>query len=203
MAIFPSRQWVEEVLKKAEASEEYKEAAKDWEGDFLCIIHCDEAFLADLARKEVMEGFLTFMDMMPAEGVKKYRGTPLGTVMEEKLGASLDTPAAQWDAAAMAQKVSALTADDVAGASLYFWADFWHGAVRTMTAVAPGEHDDAAFKLIGKYSVWKMLVSGQQDTMRLVMSNRLQLEGDLQYVMKRMKGIVALSSEVLSAVPID
>jgi len=75
--------------------------------------------------------------------------------------------------------------------------------VRTMTAVAPGEHDDAAFKLIGKYSAWKMLVSGQQDTMRLVMSNRLQLEGDLQYVMKRMKGIVALSSEVLSAVPID
>jgi putative sterol carrier protein len=203
MAVFPSRQWVEEVLKKAEASDEYREAAKDWEGDFLCIINCDEEFLADLARKEVMEGFLSFLDMMPDDGMKRYKGTPLGNLMVEKLGASLDTPVTQWDATQMSQKVAGLTADDVAGANLYFWADFWHGAVRTMTGVAPGDHDDAAFKLTGKYSVWKMLVSGQQDTMRLVMSNRLQLEGDLQYMMKRMKAVVSLSKEVLSAVPID
>ena len=103
----------------------------------------------------------------------------------------------------VAQKVSKLAADDVAGASLYFWADFWHGTVRTMTGVAPGDHDDAKFKLSGKYGVWKLLVSGQQDTMRLVMSNRLQLEGDLQYMVKRMKAVVSLTKEVLSAVPID
>jgi len=100
-------------------------------------------------------------------------------------------------------KIAKLSAEDLGGAALYFWADFWHGSVRNMMAAAPGEHEDAAFKLSGKYSSWKLLVSGQQDTMRLVMSNRLQLEGDMQYMMKRMKAVVALTKEVLAGVPID
>jgi putative sterol carrier protein len=203
MAVFPSRQWIESVLEAADKSDEYKEAAKDWEGDFLCIIHCDEEFLEDLSRKEVIEGFLTFLDMMPSEGKRKYKGSPLGDLFEKKLGVSLDASTKEWDPDDMASKISSLSAEDVSGAELYFWADFWHGRVRSMTGVAPGEHEDAAFKLSGKYSSWKLLVSGQQDTMRLVMSNRLELEGDIQYMMKRMKAVVALSKEVLSVVPID
>lgn len=203
MAIFPSREWIEEVLKLAEKSEEYKEASQDWEGDFLCIIECDEEFLGDLSRKEVIEGFVSFLDMMPGDGRKKYRGTPMGDFLEKKLGVSLDVSLKGLDLNEPLARISKLSAEDLSGASLYFWADFWHGGIRNMMVVAPGEHEDAAFKLSGKYSSWKLLVSGQQDTMRLVMSNRLQLEGDMQYMMKRMKAVVALTKEVLAGVPID
>lgn len=203
MAIFPSRHWIEEVLKLADKSEEYKEASKDWEGDFLCIIECDDDFLGDLSRKAVMEGFLSFLDMMPEESRKKYKGSPLGDFMEKKLGISLDATLKDLDASELLASIAKLSADDLAGAAIYFWADFWHGSIRNMMGVAPGEHEDAAFKLSGKYSSWKLLVSGQQDTMRLVMSNRLQLEGDMQYMMKRMKAVVALTKEVLAGVPID
>ncbi|HIE17181.1 MAG TPA: hypothetical protein EYP71_03195, partial [Dehalococcoidia bacterium] len=54
MAIFPSKQWVEAVMEAARKSEAYKEAAKEWEGDFLCIVEGDEEFLRELGRKEVM-----------------------------------------------------------------------------------------------------------------------------------------------------
>lgn len=203
MAIFPSKAWVEAVLEAARRSEEYKEAAKDWEGDFLCIIEGDEEFLRDLSRKEVMEGFMSFLDMMSAEDRRKYAGTPMGDVLEKKLGMPIDAPIEEADVNEMLRKISTLSAEDLSGAALYFWADFWHGSVRNMTGVAPGEHEDAAFKLSGKYSSWKLLVSGQVDAIGLVLSNRLKLEGDMSYMMKRMKAVVALTKEVFAGVPID
>lgn len=203
MAIFPSKEWVEAVLEAAKRSEEYQETSKDWEGDFLCIIECDEEFLGDLGRKEVMEGFMSFLDMMPEESRKKYKGFPGGDFMERKLGIALDASLKGLDLNELLAKISKLSAEDLSGVALYFWVDSWHGSIRSMMGVAPGEHEDAAFKLSGRYSSWKLLVSGQQDTIRLVMSNRLQLEGDMQYMLKRMKAVVALTKEVLAGVPID
>jgi putative sterol carrier protein len=203
MAVFPSKEWVEAVLQAAEKSEKYKEAAKDWEGDFLCMIVGDEEFLRDLSRREVMEGFMGFMGMMPAEARKKYNGTPMGNVFEKNLGVPLDASIKELDVDEMLEKASKLSTADLKGASLYFWADFWHGNVRAMKPVPPGEHEDAVFKLSGNYSAWKMMVSGKQDTIRLVMSNKLKLEGDMSYVMKHMKGVVSLTREVFAGVPID
>ena len=203
MAVYPSREWIEAVLQAAERSEEYKEAAKEWEGDFLCKIDSDQEFLADMERKEVVEGFMSFLDMMPVEVRTKYKGTPMGDVLEDKLGISLDASMAGLDVDEVWRKMSGLSVEDFKGASLYFWADFWHGSVRNMTAVAPGDHEDAAFKLSGKFGNWKLLVSGQQDAVKLTMSNKLKLEGDLNYLMRRIRAVTVLSKEVFAGVPID
>lgn len=203
MAVYPSREWIEAVLQAAEKSEEYKEAAKEWEGDFLCKIDSDQEFLADMERKEVVEGFMSFLDMMPVEVRAKYKGTPMGDVLEHKLGISLDASMAGLDVDEVWRKMSGLSVEDFKGASLYFWADFWHGSVRNMTAVAPGDHEDAAFKLSGKFGNWKLLVSGQQDAVKLTMSNKLKLEGDLNYLMRRIRAVTVLSKEVFAGVPID
>ncbi len=37
MATFPSQEWIEIFMEKLNANEEYAEAAKDWEGDFLFV----------------------------------------------------------------------------------------------------------------------------------------------------------------------
>jgi len=203
MAVFPSREWVEAVLVAAEKSEKYKEAAKDWEGDFLCMIEGDAEFLRDLSRREVMEGFMGFMDMMPVEARKKYKGTPMGNVFEKKLGVPLNASIKELNVGEMLDKISKLSTADLKGASLYFWADFWHGSVRAMKPVPPGEHEDAAFKLSGTYSTWKMMVSGKQDTIRLVMSNKLKLKGSMPYIVRHMKAVVSLTKEVFAGVPID
>ena len=203
MAVFPSKEWVGAVLAAAEKSEKYKEAAKDWEGDFLCIIEGDEEFLKDMGKRKVLEGFMSFLDMMPPKARKKYAGTPMGDIFEKKLGIPLDASVKDINVDKVAGLVSRLSAGDLKGASVYFWADFWHGSVRAMEPVAPGEHKDAAFKLWGKYTAWKMMVSGQQDTIRLIMSNKLKLEGDMSYVMKNMKGVITLTKEVFAGVPIE
>jgi len=203
MAVFPSKEWVGAVLEAAKKSEKYQEAAKDWEGDFLCIIEGDEEFLRDMSRKEVMKGFMSFLDMMPAEARKRYASTPMGDIFEKKLGIPLGVSIKDVNVDKVSALVSRLSTEDLKGACTYFWADFWHGSVRAMAPVAPGEHENAAFKLWGKYSAWKMMVSGKQDTIRLIMSNKLKLEGDMSYVMKNMKGVITLTKEVFAGVPIE
>lgn len=202
MAIFPSKQWVEAVLEAAKKSENYKEAAKDWEGDFLCIVDGDEEFLRELGRKEVMQGFMSLMDMMPVKQRAKFKGTPTGNVFE-KLGIPLDGSIKELNVDELLNKTAKLSAEDIKGVSIYVWADFWHGAVRDMAPVAPGEHEDAVFKLAGTYSAWKLMVSGKQDTIRLIMSNKLRLQGNMSYMMKHMKAVVLLTKEVFAGVPID
>jgi len=203
MAIYPSKEWVIEVLKAAEKSQSYKEAAKDWEGDFLCKIEADEEFIRDMGRKEAVAGYLSFLDMMPAEERKKYRGTPMGDVLEKKLGIPLDASMNDVDAQEISSRMSKLSAEDMKGSAVYFWIDFWHGTIRNMIPVAPGEHADAAFKLSGRYGNWKLLVSGQQDAVKLTMTRKLKLEGDLAYMMRRVRTAATLSKEVFAAVPID
>ena len=72
-----------------------------------------------------------------------------------------------------------------------------------MIPVAPGEHGDAAFKLSGRYGSWKLLVSGQQDAVKLTMTRKLKLEGNMAYMMRRVRAASALGKEVFAAVPID
>ena len=203
MAIFPSREWVEAVLEAAKNSEEYKRAAKDWEGDFLCVIEGDEEFLSELGRREVLEGFLSFLDMMPAEARKKYRGTPLGDTLEQKLGVALDASFKELDVNRISDALSKLSWEEFEGGALYCWTDFWHGTIRHMTGVAPGEHEDATFTLTGPYSNWKLLLSGKEDAVKLTMTNKLRLEGDLMYMMARVRAVMALSKEVFGGVPLD
>jgi len=203
MAVFPSKEWVGAVLAAAAKSDKYKEAAKDWEGDFLCIIEGDEEFLRDMSRRKVLEGFMSFLDMMPPKARKKFAGTPMGDIFEKKLGIPLDASVKDINVDKISALVSKLSVEDLKGACTYFWSDFWHGSVRAMEPVAPGEHSNAAFKLSGKYSAWKMMVSGKQDTIRLIMSNKLKLEGDMSYVMKNMKGVITLTKEVFASVPIE
>jgi putative sterol carrier protein len=38
MPKFPSQEWIEVFMEKLNANEEYEEAAKDWEGDFLFVV---------------------------------------------------------------------------------------------------------------------------------------------------------------------
>ena len=41
---FPSDEWVKELSRRLNESEDYERSAKDWEGDFVFIVEPDEAF---------------------------------------------------------------------------------------------------------------------------------------------------------------
>ncbi|MFX0205043.1 MAG: SCP2 sterol-binding domain-containing protein [Candidatus Hodarchaeota archaeon] len=43
MPVFPSEAWLKVYVEKLNTNPEYKAAAKDWEGDFLFIVHPDES----------------------------------------------------------------------------------------------------------------------------------------------------------------
>ena len=127
----------------------------------------------------------------------------MGDVLEKKLGIPIESSMNDLDANEISSRMSKLTVDDMKGSAVYFWIDFWHGSIRNMMPVAPGEHTDATFRLSGRYGNWKLLVSGHQDAVKLTMTRRLKLEGDLAYMMRRVRTATALAKHVFAAVPID
>lgn len=207
MVVFPSKEWVETVLETAKQNKN-KEAAKSWHGDFLCTIEGDEELLRELNRKEVVEGFMSLMDIMPLEARKKYKDTPAGRILES-LGIPLDASIRELNIDEVLNKASKLSANEIRDIRMYIWADFRHGALRDLMPVAPGEHEDAIFKLPGNYSTWKLMASGKQDVIRLRITGKLKLkvalkrEVAISHVILRMKPVVTLVTEVFAEVPVN
>lgn len=210
MAVFPSREWVAAVLESVEKNKKFQETAKHWESDFLCIGKGDEQLLRDLGKKDVIEGFASFVDMIPAERRMKYKSTPTGNLLE-KLGIPLDAPVQKFNAGEALEKAKNVSLNDAKGLTLYIWVDFWHGALRNLEPVAPGEHQDVVFKLTGDYSIWKQIASGKQELIPLIITNKLKVEVDRYHMptekrklmMRNMNSTVALVSELLASLSTD
>jgi len=207
MVVFPSKEWVKAVLEAAKQNKN-KEAAKGWHGDFLCTVEGDEELLRELNKKEIVEGFMSLMDIMPPEARKKYKDAPTGKTLES-LGIPLDAPIIELNTDEVLNKASKLSADEIRDVRMHIWADFRDGVLRELMPVAPGEHEDAIFNLSGNYSTWKLMASGRQDVIKLRITGKLKLkvalkrEVALSYVMLRMKPVVTLVTEVFAKVPVN
>jgi putative sterol carrier protein len=201
--VYPSPEWLEELKKRVNSDEEYKRVAANWEGDYLVITEIDEEALKDFQNPKILAGYLRMVAMLPPERRVKFRGTP-GEVFMNKIGISLeeDLDVSKLNVEEMAKKVAEINLDEVKGAATYLWMDFWHGELRSVEVVAPGEHEDAKFKLRGPYSVFKEMVMGKGDPTSLVMRGKLKLEGDLAYMMRNMAA-VRRYNELQASIEID
>lgn len=74
--------------------------------------------------------------------------------------------------------------------------------MRNIKVAAPGEYEDARFKLIEPYSVFKQLVMGKSDAITLVISGKLKLQGDMGYMMRNM-ATVRKFTELMASIPIE
>jgi len=200
--VYPSKEWMDELLKTVNSDEKYKQVAARWEGDFLCIVEVDEEALKDFSKPKVMAGLLSMLDTIPKEKRLKFRGTLIGDFIEKKLGVPVDADISSLNPEELAKKVSEVKPEEVKGATLNIWMDFWHGELRKIEVVVPGEHEDARFKLIGPYSVYKEMVRGKTDAISLVMRGKLKLEGDLSYMMRNMAAIRRFA-ELMGSIPIE
>ena len=173
--------------KKVNADEEYKKVAANWEGDYLCVVELDEEALKDFQNPKVLKGFLGMLDSIPKEKREKFKGTPSEKLLEA-LGLSLDANLSEVNVEEIAKKIAEnpdKILEAAKGATLNIWMDFWHGEFRNIEVAAPGEHEDAKFKLIGPYAVFKQLVMGKADAITLVVSGKLKLQGDMGYMMRK------------------
>ena len=62
-----------------------------------------------MSRKEAVAGYMSFLGMMPPEELNKYKGTPMGDVLEKKLGIPLDAPMNDVDANELSSRMSKLS----------------------------------------------------------------------------------------------
>lgn len=203
--VYPSKEWMDELYKKVNSDEEYKKVAANWEGDYLCVVELDEEALKDFQNPKVLKGFLEMLDSIPKEKREKFKGT-VNEKMLETLGLSVDTDISSVNVEEIAKKIAEMdpkvVLDAVKGASLNIWMDFWHGELRNIEVAAPGEHEDARFKLIGPYSIFKQLVMGKADAITLVVSGKLKLQGDMGYMMRNMAAVRKFT-ELMASIPIE
>jgi putative sterol carrier protein len=202
--VYPSTEWMEELHKKVNSDAEYKKVAANWEGDYLCVVELDEEALKDFQNPKVLRGFLGMLDSIPKEKRERFKGTPSEKLLEA-LGLSLDSDLSDANFEEIAKKI-AENPDKILqvskGASLNMWMDFWHGEFRKIEVAAPGEHEDAKFKLIGPYAVFKQLVMGKADAITLVVSGKLKLQGDMAYMMRNM-ATVKKFTDLMASIPIE
>jgi putative sterol carrier protein len=68
------------------ASEEYKKVAKDWEGNFRCVVQGDESFLSAIRDPKTLDGTLSMALELNREEREKYRGTDFIEILAKVMG---------------------------------------------------------------------------------------------------------------------
>jgi putative sterol carrier protein len=201
--VYPSKDWLDELLRVVNSDEEYKRVAAKWEGDYLVISELDEAALQDFQNPKILRGFLSLVYALPRERREKLKGTP-SEVFIQKLGLSLDEDvdldSLNYDE--LTKRVAEVKLEEVKGAAMYIWLDFWHGEMRHAEPVAPGEKDDAKFKLSGPYAAFKEMLYKKIDPTTMIIQGKLKLQGDLAYMMRNV-ATVRKYSELQNSIEID
>jgi len=201
--VYPSVDWLNELLRVVNSDATYKRVAANWEGDFLCIVEMDQEALKDLQKPKVLRGLVSLLAAIPKDKRTTFKGTPTEKFVQ-KLGIALDQDIdlSKLDFEEMARKVAEIKLDEIKGASLYIWLDFWHGELRNAKPVAPGEIPSPRFTLTGPYAAFKEVVSGKVDTTTQIVRGKLKLKGDLGYMMRNVAAVTRFG-QLMSSIPIE
>ena len=69
---FPSEDWITRFVEELDTNEEYKDAAKDWEGDFLFIVNAGPVMKSEwIAYMELWHGECRKYSVLPNREAKK------------------------------------------------------------------------------------------------------------------------------------
>ena len=201
--VYPSVDWLNELLRVVNSDATYKRVAANWEGDFLCIVEMDQEALKDFQKPKVLRGLVSLLAAIPKDKRTTFKGTPTEK-FAQKLGIALDQDIdlSKLDFEEMARKVAEIKLDEIKGASLYIWLDFWHGELRNAKPVAPGEIPSPRFTLTGSYAAFKEVVSGKVDTTTQIVRGKLKLKGDLGYMMRNVAAVTRFG-QLMSSIPIE
>ncbi|MCX8172284.1 MAG: SCP2 sterol-binding domain-containing protein [Archaeoglobaceae archaeon] len=201
--VYPSKEWMDELLKKVNSDEQYKKVAANWEGDFLVQVLLDNEALKDFQDPEKLAGFISMLATIPPEKWVKFKGRAEEKLLN-KLGIPLDPgklDISKLNVNELSKKMANIKIEEVQGASISIWMDFWHGQLRNLEVVAPGEKETARFKLTGPHGVFKQLVGGKADAITLIVGGKLKLQGDMAYMMRNMAAVRRFT-ELMASIPI-
>ncbi|MEM2727051.1 MAG: SCP2 sterol-binding domain-containing protein [Archaeoglobaceae archaeon] len=201
--VFPSKDWLDELKKRVNSDETYRKVAANWEGDYLCIIEVDQEALKDFQKPKVLGGVISMLLAIPKEKRNAFKGTPTEKLIQ-KLGFSIDQDIelSKLNLDELAKKVAEIKLEEIKGAAMYVWLDFWHGDMRHSESVAPGDVKTPRFVLSGPYAAFKDIVLGKVDPTTQIMRGKLKLKGDLGYMMRN-TATVNRFSQLMSSLPID
>jgi putative sterol carrier protein len=204
--VYPSREWMEALVKKVNSDERFKTVGATFEAEFLLVVLLDEEALKDYQIPEKMAGLISILKMLPPEKWAKFKGRPEEKFVE-KLGLKLDeilrdpSIVDRLDINELARRLASVKLEEIQGAGLSLYMEIKRGEIKRFEPVAPGEKTEARFKIIGGYSAFKQVVQGKADLIQLIASGKLKFQGDLSYVMRHLAAIKRFS-DLMASIPV-
>lgn len=196
-----SKEWFETAKDRLNESKDLMKAAKDWEGAMRCLIKVeDDVAVKDFASRDGVEAILGMLSMLSDEDRLLYKGTGLGNLLE-KLGIPIDSDLSKVDVEETTKKIESFTINDFKDVVIFASFKPHRGVLEEMDPISPTKYEDAPFSLTGGYKSWKALCSGKQSALQLIMSGKMKLTGNTQYIMKRMGAVNALMA-VYKSIPL-
>lgn len=194
MVLFPTLDWMKEYQKALNEDEDLDEVGEgwgvDWNGDFIFEITdlpIDQVTPKDLP-SELTEGvsddLLDQMGDMSLDEVIENLSDEMMEALPEQMGELIELMK-EYDIAKTGK--------------IYAFVGLENGGCTGTDIVGGLEEKDHGFVLTGSYDNWKKLVKGELDAVQGVMRGDLELDGEMQKVMKFTKAtqrMTTIASEI-------
>lgn len=177
MILYPTEQWLSEYKHQLNESEKLDDAGAGWGVDFdrnmyfvITDFPLSETTLGDLP-DEPMEG-------LPEQLQEQLADIPLDTANE-----LIDDDIREQ----MPEKSRDLLRqvdEDINDGTIYAFLGLYDGGCEEVDVVESPDERDVGFRLRGNYETWGGLVDGTVEPIPAVMSDDLEVEGDMQKILQ-------------------
>ncbi len=97
--------------------------------------------------------------------------------------------AAKWEGTFL---IHVKAEDGLLDNDVFLWIDPWHGEIRSAKQIKDENEETVNYGMVGKYSNWKQVISGELDSTKAMLKGKLKVIGKMSYLLRMKKASDAL-----------
>ncbi len=177
MVLYPTSEWLSAYETALEENDQLSEAGAGWGVEF------NGALLFEITDVPIGETTLGALPEEALDGVADGLREQLADIPVAEAAELIDDNVRTH----LPERSSALldqVEDHIVDGTVYTYIDLYDGGCRETEILSDRDERDVGFVLTGEHGAWKRIVSGTLDPVPAVMSGELEIEGDMQQVLK-------------------
>ncbi|WP_330631671.1 SCP2 sterol-binding domain-containing protein [Halocatena halophila] len=177
MVLYPTSEWLSAYETALEENEQLSEAGAGWGVEF------DGTLLFEITDVPIEETTLGTLPEEALDGVSDGLREQLADIPVAEAAELIDEDVRKH----LPERSSTLldqVEDHIVDGTVYTYIDLYDGGCRETEILSSRDERTVSFVLSGGHEAWKRIVSGELDPVPAVMSGELEIEGDMQQVLK-------------------
>lgn len=177
MVLYPTEQWLTEYKRQMNASEQLDAAGAGWGVDF------DGSFLFEITDVPIEQQSLGDLPNAALEGLPDHLRAQLSDIPLSEAPSLIDESIREHLPDRSRDLLEQLDEHIVDG-NVYALVGLYDGGCEEVDILSGPDERDVGFVLRGTYPTWQRIIDGQIDPIPAVMSGDLEIDGDMQQVLK-------------------